>query len=129
MDTLIRAKELAEQILEITKSLVLTGIKENAETELEEYINVYDEREPLIEELTDLRQKLDENESQLPQFAEIVKILSQVTAMDKRNEATMAEMCKGAQASYKEVKQGQRLNAGYNPISGDVISGGFDTKQ
>jgi hypothetical protein len=124
-----RAKELAEQIYELTKALVLTGEKEQEEAEVEAYTILLDEREPLIEELTDLRQQMDESEVSSPEFEEIKQTIAKITELDKMHLRFMQHKHKGAQASYKEIKIGQRIHAGYNPLPGNEVSSKFDVKQ
>jgi hypothetical protein len=129
MDAIIHAKELADEIFEMTKRLVLTGETEKEETEIEAYVTLLEEREPLVDELSDLRQQLSDEELSSPQFEEIAKIVSAITEMDKAHLRFVEHKHKKVQASYKEVKQGQRLNAGYNPVQVDTISSKFDMKQ
>jgi len=129
METIQQAKEIAEQILEMTKALVLTGEKEQEEAEAEAYSVLMDEREPLVYELTDLREKIDSEEAASQEFAEIVKIISEITNLDKKNAALAEHMLESVQLSYKEVKQGQRINAVYNPIQGNEVSSTINIKQ
>jgi hypothetical protein len=81
----------------------------------------------LIDELTELRRQLDGTSS--AQFEEIKKIITQVTEIDKRHIKFMKGLQKDVRASYKEIKQGQRINAGYNPWPGNEISSTSDMKQ
>lgn len=128
MEPLKQAAEIAAQILEKTKALVLTGAKEQEETEVEAYVALLEEREPLIDELTDLRQQIDENELSSAEFEKIKKIIAQIADLDKKHVAIIEHLHKGAQASYKEVKQGQRIHAGYNPLPGNEVSSRVDIK-
>ena len=128
MEALIQAKELADQILEMTLALVLTGAKENEEAEAEAYFALVEDREPLIEELTDLRLQIGEREAASEEFEEIKKVINQITALDKSHLNTMEHLHKNVRTSYKEIKQGQRIHAGYNPLPGNEVSSKFDVR-
>jgi hypothetical protein len=128
MDALTQAKELADKILELTRALVLTGDKDSRDAEAEDYIALMDEREPLVDELSDLRLQLDETETASPEFSAITKVIAQITDLDKRHLAVMEDYHKTVQNSYKGVKQGQRIHAGYNPMQGDEASSKFDIR-
>lgn len=108
---------------------MLTGDKEKEEAEAEAYSVLMDEREPLVDELSDLNEQIDSEERKTAEFAEFAEIISKITALDKRNMAIMEKMCAAVQSSYKEVKQGQRINAGYNPLPGDGVSSIINIKQ
>jgi hypothetical protein len=129
MEAIRQAKEAAEEILEMTKALVLTGAKEREEEEVEAYALLMDEREPLINELADLREQIDGEERETPEFAEVVQIILEITALDKKNAELMERVRESIQLSYKGVKQGQRISAGYNPLQGDEASITINIKQ
>jgi len=122
MDTIKQAQEIAEKILEMTKELQLTGEKENEEVEVLAYTFLMDERELLVDELTDLRQQIDETETASPEFAKVNEIISEIMALDKKNTEIIGKMREAVQMSYKEIKQGQRIQAGYNAYSNDEAS-------
>lgn len=128
-ESLKAAGELADQILQMTESLVLTGKRENEDEEVESYVNLMDEREPLIEELTDLRQQIADEEAASDEFARIKRTIEQITELDKKHLEFMQKKYKQVQGSYKEIKQGQRIHAGYNPLPGNEALGSFDIKQ
>ncbi|MCL1885144.1 MAG: hypothetical protein FWF81_15475 [Defluviitaleaceae bacterium] len=128
MDIITQAKELVFQILEMTQSLVLTGEKEHEESEVAAYISLVDEREPMVDELADLRLQLDNADMTTPEFEEIKKAISKIAEVDKEHVAFMGKLHKGVQSSYKEIKQGQRLYAGYNPLPGDEVASKIDLK-
>ncbi|MCL2199493.1 MAG: hypothetical protein FWB80_11265 [Defluviitaleaceae bacterium] len=126
MDTLAHARELADEILEMTKSLGITGEKENENAELEAYYTHLEDREPLVEELLDLKLQIDDTEAASPEFEAIKKVIEQITEMDKKHLAFVQKIHKTVQASYKEVKLGQRINKGYSSFSGDETASQFD---
>jgi len=128
MEALKQAKEAAEQLLEITKALVLTGVKDSEEADVEAYHAMLEEREPLVDELTDLRDQMDDDVLSSPEFAEIKQIISEIAKENERHNNIIKLMQKNAQASYKEIKQGQRIHAGYNPLPGDEVSSKLDIK-
>jgi hypothetical protein len=129
MEALRQAKELSEKILSLTQALILTGEKENADAETDAYVALLDEREPLINELTDLRLQLDETEITSDEFAAIKSVITQITDLDKMHLAVMERLRESAQKSYRGVKRGQRIHAGYNPLSGDEAPSRIDLKQ
>jgi len=86
-------------------------------------------REPLIEELTDLRLQLDETEMASAEFAAIKAVITKIRDLDKKHMEVMTQLHNGAKASYKDVKQGQRMTAGYNPLAGNESPSRFDIKQ
>ncbi|MCL2049784.1 MAG: hypothetical protein FWG87_13775 [Defluviitaleaceae bacterium] len=122
MTTLQQAREVAELILDMTKALEFTQKKENEEAEITVYALAMDEREPLVYELADLREQMGEEEIASPEFAQVEKIVAEIIALDKGHLAIMEKMRSSVQASYKGVKQGQRITAGYNPLHGSEIS-------
>ncbi|MCL1878188.1 MAG: hypothetical protein FWF80_04975 [Defluviitaleaceae bacterium] len=129
MTALSQAQEIADQILARAKKLVFTGDKEQEETELDAYMEFLDEHASLIDELTDLKLQLDEDERSSAEFKKIIETIEEITAIYKKHVRLIEHLHKNAKASYKEVKQGQRLNAGYNPLSTDEVSSKFDFKQ
>jgi len=126
MEVLTQAKEVADAILEMMEGFTLTGDKEKEDAEAEAYIALIDEREPLVEELTDLRQQISDEEFATLEFEEIKKVIEKITALDKKYMEGIRHHHKNAQASYREIKQGQRIFAGYNPLPGDEVSSKFN---
>ncbi|MCL1863212.1 MAG: hypothetical protein FWF78_06580 [Defluviitaleaceae bacterium] len=126
MDTLAHAKELADEIFEMTNSLGLTGEKQNEEAELEAYFNLLDEREPLIDELLELKLQIDDTEAATPEFEAIKNVIAQITEADKKHLEFVQKIHSTVQASYKEVKLGQRINKGYSSFSGEEVASKFD---
>lgn len=129
MEPLIRAKEIADNILQMTKVIALTGDKDFEADEIEAYITLLEEREPLIDELSDLRQQIDEAEASSPQFKAATKTIAEIVNLDKKHMAIMEQKHKEAKGAYKEIKQGQRIHAGYNPLLGNEVSSKLDIKQ
>jgi hypothetical protein len=129
MNALTEAKLLVDEILEMTKALVLTGEKGQEEDEVDAYAVLLEEREPMVNQLTALRQQLDAEALASGEFEEIKQVIAEITGLDKRHIKFMEHLRKDVQASYKEVKQGQRIHAGYNPLPGTEASSVFDIKQ
>jgi hypothetical protein len=128
-DTLKLAKEIADSILEMTKALVLTGEEDREEQEVDDYIALLDNREPLVEQLAELQPAIDSEMKNSAEFAEIKKTIAQITALDEVHLEFMRHKHKQVQGSYKEIKLGQRIHAGYNPLPGNEVSSKFDIKQ
>jgi anion-transporting ArsA/GET3 family ATPase len=126
MEALTQAKEVVDAILEMMENFTLTGDKENEEAESEAYIALIDEREPLVEELTDLRQQITDEEVATPEFEEIKRVIEKITTLDKRYADGIKHHHKNAQTSYREIRQGRRIFAGYNPLPGDEVSSKFN---
>ncbi|MCL2456955.1 MAG: hypothetical protein FWD19_05345 [Defluviitaleaceae bacterium] len=129
METLTQAKDLAAQLLEMTKSLILTGEKENEEMEIEAYSLLMVEREPLVDELSDLRQQLDADELASQEFSQIKKIIYEIAALDKKNFEILERIGKSVKSSFKEIKLGQKIHAGYSALQGEEVSSTINIKQ
>jgi len=129
MTALAQAKEIVDKMLARAKKLDFTGEKEHEESELEVYMEFLDEHETLIEELTDLKLQLDEDELASAEFEGIKSTVAEITELYKMHTGLFEHLQKNARDSYKEVKQGQRINRGYNPLQGDEVSSSFDIKQ
>jgi len=128
VEPLKQAQEVADKILKMTRSIALTGKKEEAEQEAEAFSVLMDERESMIDELTDLRLQIDPSEADSAEFKAILKTINQITELDKAHMVIMESFREEAQASYKEIKQGQRIHAGYNPLPGDEASSKINIK-
>ena len=128
MEALQKAKELTAQLLKITRNFSFTSETDMKEDDMEAYIIMLDEREVLIDEIADLRLQMDDYVISSPEFAEISKIISEISEINKKHVAIMNHLRKNAQDSYKEIKQGQRIHAGYNPLPGDEVSSRINVK-
>jgi hypothetical protein len=128
-DALQLAKELTDEILEMTQALFFSGEKELEEQEVENYVNLMEEREPLIEQLTELKLVIDETMASSADFAAIKQTIAEITELDKSHLEFMQHKHKGVKDSYQKVKQGQRIHTGYNPLPGNEVSSRFDMKQ
>lgn len=128
-DTLQLTKELVDSILEMTKALVFTGEKDLEEQEVDSYVALLDERDPLIAQLEEIQPLIEPEMKNSAEFAEIKKVLAEIRRLDEKHLAFIEEKHKKAQGSYKEIKQGQRIHAGYNPLPGNEVSSKFDIKQ
>ncbi|MCL1845087.1 MAG: hypothetical protein FWF77_04200 [Defluviitaleaceae bacterium] len=128
-DALNHAQEIADQILARAKELVLTGEKEHEKSEISAYMELLDEHEPLIDELTDLKFQLDDAELASPEFEKIKATITEITEIYKNHRNLVGAMQENAKSSYKEVKQGQRLSTGYNLLSENEVTSSFDIKQ
>jgi len=126
MDALDRAGEIVRQMLDITRSLSLTGTEEFEEAEIEAYINLLDEREIMIEELSDLKNQLTADEISSPAFEKIKADVTEIAKASETHIKTVKLLHKKMQSSYKDIKQGQRIHAGYSPLPSGEVSSTFD---
>jgi len=125
-----RAKEIVDEIYSVTKKVVLTGERENEEAETQYYANLMELREPLVEELSKLRSKIDQKMAASAEFSRIRKTLEDIRTMDMSHLKYIEHIRSNVQGSYKDVKQGQKLHAGYQAYSNDESgSRMFDKKQ
>jgi len=129
MDALEQAKNIADQILEMTKALVFSGEKEQEEDDVEAYAYLLEDREPLVHRLTALREEISKERAASEDFAAIRKVLDEIADLDKKHIAFMENLRNDAKESFKDVKQGQRIHMGYNPLPGNEVSSVFDVKQ
>jgi hypothetical protein len=113
----------------MTQAVSVTGEKETEAVEAETYANLMNEREPLVDELTDLRLQISQEEAATPEFEEITQAIKKITALDKAHLAVMEKLHAKTQKSYKGVKQGQRMFSGYNPLPGTEVPSTVDIKQ
>ena len=128
-DILQHAKELADDILRLTNALVITGEKEQELAEIEDYITLMDEREPLIEQLTELQPSIEAAMAKSPLFEAIKQTIAEIAKLDKVHLQLMEQKHSEIKVSYKEIKQGQRIHAGYSPLPGTEGYSKFDVTQ
>jgi len=122
------AKETVEQILEMTKALVLTGEKDAEEQELDDYINLLDEREPLVELLEEIKLVMNKSMLKSPEFSEIKKTLDEIRRIDEMHLNIFKQKHAEAREAYKDIKQGQRIHVGYNQLPGNEAASRIDIK-
>ena len=127
MESVAKAKELTKKILEMTKSLTLTGEASKVEKEVAAYVELIEKREPLVKELNTM--DFDDKARNSEEFKIIKKTIADITNLDKEHMEHVQEMHETIKDAIKLVKQGQRLNKGYRAISPEIVSGSFDIKQ
>jgi len=128
-DILLEAKEITDSILELTSAIVLTGAKEREEDETIAYLELMEQREPLVERLTELKAGVDAKMASTPEFKAIRDTIEKIGALDKRHRTFVQVLVEMTKASHKEVKTSQRLHNAYVDISFDEGPSRFDTKQ
>jgi hypothetical protein len=129
METVKKARELANKILKLTESLTLTGESEKEEAEIAAYAQMVDEREPLITQLLALKQNIDEEMANTDEFAAVKSTIDYIAELDEGHTEYMENVREAVQGAIKKVKQGQRVHQGYQALPPDSASRRFDTKQ
>ena len=124
-----KAKEIVDEIHKVTQKLVLTGERGQEDSESENYANLMDLREPLVEELNLLKNKIDKTMTKTTEFSEIRKTLEDIRALDTGHLRYVEHIRSNVQNSYKDVKQGQKLHSGYQFTDGESGTHMFDKKQ
>ena len=127
MDNVLRAKKLTGIILEKTKRLALTGDAEKVEEEVAAYVELIESREPLVKELSKL--DFDEQMRSSHDFKIIKQTIADIAEIDKQTMELVQEMHETIKDAIKLVKQGQRINKGYQALSPEIVSARFDIKQ
>jgi SepF-like predicted cell division protein (DUF552 family) len=129
METLQKAQELADKIFRITSALVLTGADEQEESDIAAYAKMVEDREPLIAELTELKQSIDEEMAASEEFAAVAQTISDITKLDEKHTDFMENMREAVQAALRKVKHGQKIHEGYQALPPETTSRRFDIKQ
>ena len=127
MDSVARAKEITEKILEMTKQLSFTGETDEAEKELAAYIELIEAREPLVKELLELN--IDDKVRNSKEYQVVKQTLAEIAKLDKGQMDFVQEMHETIKDAIKLAKQGQRVNKGYQSGSSDDVASRFDIKQ
>jgi hypothetical protein len=128
METLQKAKELADKILSITSALVLTGADEQEESDIAAYAKMVEEREPLIAELTELKQSIDNEMAASEEFAAIVHTIDDIAKLDEEHLDFMENVREAVQGALRKVKHGQKIHEGYQALPPESTSRRFDIK-
>jgi hypothetical protein len=128
MDILKEANEITLAILKMTESVIITGNKEQEETEVEAYAKLMEEREPLINKLVELKKGVDAAMASSPEFSAIRQTIEKISQMDKTHLSYIEKMYEGVQSSHKEIKVGQRIHNAYVGSPSDSSSR-FDATQ
>jgi hypothetical protein len=113
----------------MTASLQLTGQKDLEEQEVGAYAKLMEDREPLVAQLSSLRESLGPDLRTTPQFADIKRLLTDIADMDKEHLIFMGHLRDDMQKAIKDIKSGRKVSAAYGMDSADVGASYFDTKQ
>lgn len=120
---------MAEKILHMTRAIVLTGIDEQEERDVEVYADLMAARQPLVAKLMELKKQISAEMVATAEFEDIKQILSDITDLDIQHHAFMEEMRVAVQGAIKKVKTGQRVYEGYQTVLDENSYHMFDKKQ
>jgi hypothetical protein len=129
MEILQQVKTIAEEIRNLTQGVSFSKDEETLEKETEAYATMIEAREPLVEKLGVLRPKIGPKLVETPEFAEIRRILADIRKMDMAHMDSVKSMRDFVQDSYKHVKQGQKVYAGYHAHDENSSARLFDRRQ
>ena len=127
MESVTKAKELTDRILEMTQQLVLTGETEEVEKEVAAYAELIEKREPLVKELLAL--DIDDTARNSKEYNIVKQTIADIAKLDKGQMDFLQEMHETIKDAIKLAKQGQRVNRGYQSTTQDEVSSSFDVKQ
>jgi len=126
METIKQAQELADKILIITQSLILAG--EDDESDVNAYVRMVEEREPLITKLIELKQSINEEAAASEEFAAVVSTIDSISKLDEEHHDFIENVREAVQGAIKKVKQGRKIHEGYTSLPPEITSRRFDTK-
>jgi len=128
-DPLKQAKEIADNILNMTKAVIITGFDDVQEAEVEAYANLMEKREPLVQQLAELKKEIDAAMASSPEFEEIQQTISRIAEIDNANLTYVERMSEDMKVAMRKIKGGQKVYQGYGNAPLDTESHMFDTKQ
>jgi uncharacterized protein YpuA (DUF1002 family) len=121
-----KAIDVASTIFDLTSSLNMTGQPDLAEQEINHYSALIDKREPLMDELTVLMEKIKAGSAERQS---VEKILRRVNDLDKEHKRVINHIRVHVTASMKDARSGKKLNTAYaHPMEREAFVH-FDTKQ
>ncbi|MCL2500683.1 MAG: hypothetical protein FWE90_10170 [Defluviitaleaceae bacterium] len=124
-----RARELLDEIYRLTDELCFSGKKENERDEAEAFADLVEEREILISEMTELRGELNDEARATPEFADIMKRITEIGELDKRNQIHIKRIHDNMRYSIKEAKTARHVSDAYNTGAADDHYRYVDTKK
>jgi N-dimethylarginine dimethylaminohydrolase len=117
-----QARNIAAEVLSLTRALTLTGEPELAEAEVSAFAELMDKREPLIEKMLEAKKSAGGGDAALD------KIITEIINMDRAHRKTIDHIQNHLRSSIKEIKSGQRLSDVYvHPMDNQVSL--LDAKQ
>lgn len=123
-------RETADEVLRITSQLILTGIEEYWEQEVEQYAAMMEKREPLIARMSQLKQKVDATGGLSAESRQSFdRVVKDIISLDKQQAGIIQRIKTSVQAELKGIKSGQKLNDAYSFHNGSEQLGFLDTKQ
>lgn len=117
MDILKEASTITTKLVEMTRSLVLTGQKDKEEDEVEAYAKLIESREPLIARLNKINEGVDAAMASSPEFRLIRDNIDKIKELDEEHRSYMEAIRGTVQASHKEVRTGRRLHNAYVDVA------------
>jgi hypothetical protein len=129
-----QARALAEEVKRLTAALELTGQPDLAEAEVNAFADMVDARDQMIKAIAILKERAKtaapHSEPELIKENNALEtVITDIMAMDKRHREIMKHIETDARLSLKELKDGQRLNFGYNPYTEADTAGSFNVRQ
>jgi hypothetical protein len=126
MGTARPARDVAEELLNLTRGLELSGDNASAEQDIEAYERLIDERGPLLDELTRFSEQGGAADSEKQAVG---AILAEVARLEKEHLQKVEIIKQYVLSSAKEAKGGRALTSAYvNPPAGGQVSGYLDIK-
>jgi hypothetical protein len=127
MNALSEAANITNEILQMTRTLVISGVQDAQDAEVEAYAALMEKRKPLIARLNELH--MDAEMSASSEFAQLRKVIEQITDLDKKHLAYMEQIRADVQKTHKGIKNQQKLMHVYSELPDDTVSRSFDVKQ
>jgi len=125
----------ADAILDLTKSITLTGQAEFVQQEADDYVTMVDNREPLVERFLQLKMQMDKSEAKagenkkMPGYESLRNKVAEIVMLDKEQGKVIKGFRDSAQSSVKIIRNGRQLMEAYaNPLE-EASSGLLDRRQ
>ena len=120
---------IAEEIKSLTLQLTFSGNKEYYEKEIDNYHQLMEKREPLVNRMTALKAKADVDGVLYRKEEGLSQLVDDITKMDASHKKEMLNIRDSLRSSIKDVKNTKRINNAYaHPVDIDAPSM-MDTKK
>ena len=124
------AKKIMEELLAMTRSLILTGAEDREEEEINAYAELMEKREPLVQKLAELKLEVDAAMASSPEFEEVQQAVRELADIDSTNLSYVESMKDVMKEALRKIKNGQKIHAGYTSIPAAAeATASFDVKQ
>jgi len=128
MDIIQKAQKLADEILKLTLALELSGADAQEEADIDAYIKMVEAREPLVAELVELKQNIDEVLALTEEYDTVLQTIKMISDKDEEHHDFMENVREAVQGALRKVKHGQKIHQGYQSIPEEATSRRFDTR-